>query len=264
MNPLIVVLGFGLLILILAILVFLLFKIVKPSTENNSILAAIEKSQDRLDKVIRDEITNNRDEMTKSLRDQRQETTETVTKLGDSLATRIGEGTSVQKGQLEEFSSRLEIFARASGDRLDGVRSESAEGSKKLREEVLLTLKTLSETITNDLIEFKADQQNQLKLFSEQLDMFTTKSGERIDWFRVESSNGAKLLRDEVASAGKMQRDDVAISLKNITTSITSSLNEMSATQKDRLDAVSASVDKLVASNEMKMETLRNTLETRL
>ena len=53
----------------------------------------------------------------------------------------------LQKTQLDAFSSQLSDFAKASGDRLDAVRAESATGAKQLREEVVATLTGIAETM---------------------------------------------------------------------------------------------------------------------
>lgn len=58
---------------------------------------------------------------------------------------------SIQKGQLDAFSGQLTSFAKASGERLDGVRVESATGAKQLREEVVGTLKSISETMAKTM-----------------------------------------------------------------------------------------------------------------
>lgn len=71
---------------------------------------------------------------------------------------------SIQKGQLDAFSGQLTSFAKATGERLDGVRAESATGAKQLREEVMGTLKNISERmakIMKDLVVAKQLDQMQ-------------------------------------------------------------------------------------------------------
>ncbi len=72
----------------------------------------------------------------------------------------------MQKGQLDAFSEQLATFAKASGERLDAVRAESATGSKQLREEVIASLKGISETITKTMAEIANLQKNQLETMS--------------------------------------------------------------------------------------------------
>jgi len=53
-----------------------------------------------------------------------------------------------RRGNSNAFSSQLASFAKASGERLDGVRAESATGAKQLREEVIAALKGITEATT--------------------------------------------------------------------------------------------------------------------
>ena len=55
------------------------------------------------------------------------------------------------------------------------MRAESASGAKQLREEVVGTLKALSETITNTMGELANVQKGQLDAFSSQLTTFVTR-----------------------------------------------------------------------------------------
>ncbi len=82
-------------------------------------------------------MARSRDELSKSAREQRQELTEAFKTFGDSVVQRMIDVAKMQKGQLDTFSCQLGAFAKASGERLDGVRAESAAGAKQLREEVV-------------------------------------------------------------------------------------------------------------------------------
>jgi DNA recombination protein RmuC len=81
----------------------------------------------------------------------------------------MGELAGVQKGQLNTFSDQFASFARASGEKLDGVRAESVTGAKLLREEVVTTLKSISATMTTTLIELSVAEKAQLEAFSGQI-----------------------------------------------------------------------------------------------
>jgi hypothetical protein len=61
---------------------------------------------------------------------------------------------SVQKGQLDDFSGQLNSFTKLSGERLDGVRVESAGSAKELREQVVATLTNISDTTTRSMREW--------------------------------------------------------------------------------------------------------------
>ena len=96
----------------------------------------------------------------------------------------------MQKGQLEIFSGQLSSFAKASGERLDAVRSETASCAKQLREEVVNTLSSISETMAKMLKDLAIAQKNQLETFSGQIMALTQTSGEKLDGIRAEVAIG--------------------------------------------------------------------------
>ena len=218
-----------LLVAILALL-FVLFR--KASQADASVLAsrldAFEKLQERTERAIREEVSQNRDELGKAAREQRQELAEGFKTFGDSVVQRMMDVANMQKGQLDAFSDQLVTFAKASGERLDGVRAESATGAKQLREEVVGTLKALSETITRTMGELANVQKGQLDAFSGQLITFAKASGERLDGVRAESAIGAKQLREEVVGT-----------LKALSETVTKTMGELANLQKGQLDAFS-------------------------
>jgi len=114
-------------------------------------LDAFEKAQERTERAVREKMAQSRDEQGKAAKDQRQELTEAFKIFGGSVVQRMMDAASIQKGQFDAFSGQLTSFAKASGERLDGIRAESATGDKQLREEVMVTLKNISERIAKTM-----------------------------------------------------------------------------------------------------------------
>jgi hypothetical protein len=67
----------------------------------------------------------------------REEVVTTLNSISETMAKTIKDLAVAEKVQLEAFSEQIAAFAQASGERLDGVRAESATGAKQLREEVV-------------------------------------------------------------------------------------------------------------------------------
>ena len=245
------------LVLLLAITVLLLMLLKRLSRAGFEMLASrldgFEKTQERMERGTREEGAQSRDELNKAAREQRQELTEIFKTLGDSLAQRIIEVANLQKGQLEIFSGQLNSFAKASGERLDAVRSETASCAKQLREEVVNTLSSISETMAKMLKDLAIAQKNQLETFSGQIMALTQTSGEKLDGIRAEVATGAKQLREEVIGA-----------LNGITETTTRTMAELAKSQKTQLEAMTAEIGKLSDSNERKLEAVRVTVEGRL
>jgi len=164
------ILLFVALALLVTVAIVLLMLLRKSSQADTSVLAprldAFEKAQERTERAVREEVAQSRDELGKAAREQRQELTETFKTFGDSVVQRMTDVASMQKGQLDAFSGQLASFAKASGERLDGVRAESANGAKQLREEVIAALKGITEATTKTMGELANIQKTQLEVMS--------------------------------------------------------------------------------------------------
>lgn len=254
MNNILLIVALALLV---AIVIVLLMLLKKSSQADPSVLAprldAIEKAQERTERAVREEVAQSRDELSKAAREQRQELTEAFKTFGDSVAQRMTDVASMQKGQLDAFSGQLVAFAQTSGEKLDSAREESATGAKHLREEVVTTLKSISETMANTMRDLAIAEKAQLEAFSAQIVNLTKTSGEKLDGIRLESATGAKQLREEVIAA-----------LKGITEATTNTMGELSNIQKTQLEAMSTAIGKLSESNEKKLEAVRVTVENKL
>ncbi len=245
------------LVLLVVVVALLLLLFVKTSKAGNpmldSRLDAFEKAQERTERAVREEVAKSREELGKAAREQRQELTEAFKVFGDTSGKRMMETASVQKAQLDSFSSQLASFTKASVERLDGVRAESAASAKQLREEVVATLTSLSETTTRTMKDLAAAEKVQLDAFSGQIFSLTRSSGEKLDGIRAESATGAKQLREEVIAA-----------LKGITESTTNTMGELANVQKGQLESMTLAIGKLSDSNEKKLEAIRGTVEVEL
>lgn len=245
------------LVLSIFAVILLLMLLRKASRSDAPLLAsrldAFEKAQERIERVVREEVAQSRDEQGKAAREQRQELTAAFKTFGDSVAQRMMDVASMQKGQLDAFSSQLDSFAKASGERLDSVRAESATGAKQLREEVVATLSSISETITKTMSGLASAQKEQFDAFANQLASFAQASGERLDRVRAESATGAKQLREEVVAT-----------LKSISETMAKTMGELANIQKAQLETMSSAIGKLSESNEKKLEAVRVTVEGKL
>lgn len=237
-------------VLLIVAVALLLILLKKASRADASVLAprldAFEKAQERTERAVREEMAQSRDELNKADREQRQELNEAFKTFGDSVAQRMMDVANIQKGQLDAFSGQLGSFAKASGERLDGVRAESATGSKQLREEVVVTLKALSETITKTMGDLANVQKGQLDAFSGQLGSFAKASGEKLDGVRVESATGGKQLREEVVTT-----------LKSISETMVKTMKDLSTAEKAQLEAFSDQIASLTKTSGEKLDGIR-------
>lgn len=254
MTDILLIVALGLLVAIV-ILLFMLLR--KSAKADPSVLAprldAIEKAQERTERAVREEVAQSRDELSKAAREQRQELTEAFKTFGESVVQRMSDVATMQKGQLDAFSGQLVSFTQTSGEKLDSARVESATGAKQLREEVVTTLNSISETMAKTMRDLSVAEKVQLDAFSAQIVTLTKTIGEKLDSIRSESATGAKQLREEVIAA-----------LKGITEATNKTMGELATTQKTQLEAMSNAIGKLSESNEKKLEAVRVTVENKL
>ncbi len=254
MTDILLIVGLAFLLAVMAMLLVLLRK---SSAADASVLAprldAFEKAQERTERAVREEVARSRDELGKEAREQRQEITESFKTFGDSVAQRMMDVATLQKSQFDGFSAQLTAFANASGERLDGVRAESAVAARQLREEVVATLKSISETMAKTLRELAVAEKAQLDAFSAQIALLTSTSSEKLDRIRTESATGASQLREEVVAT-----------LKSISQTMTTTMGELANVQKSQLEVMSGAIGKLSESNEAKLEAVRVTVEGKL
>jgi DNA recombination protein RmuC len=243
--------------LLIVVVVLLLAQFIKTPKVGDPMLGsrldAFEKAQERTERAVREEVAQSRDELAKAAREQRQELTEAFGVFGDSFAQRMLDVASVQKAQLEAFSTQLSSFTKLSGERLDVVRTDSAATAKQLREEVVTTLTSISETMVKTIKDLAVAEKLQLEAFSGQIASLTKTSGDKLDGIRAESATGGKHLREEVIAT-----------LKGISESSTKTMGELANVQKSQLEAMSSAIGKLSDSTEKKLEAVRGTVESEL
>jgi DNA recombination protein RmuC len=236
-----------LLVVVMALLVSLLVKTSKVGFPMlGSRLDAFEKAQERTERAVREEVAQSRDELSKAAREQRLELIGAFKVFGDSFAQRMMDVAGVQKAQFDAFSAQLTSFIKVSGERLDGVRVESAASAKHLREEVVTTLNSIADTTTRTMREWANIQKEQLDAFSEQLSAFAKASGTRLDGVRAESATGAKQLREEVVAT-----------LTSISETMAATIKDLAVAEKAQLEAFSVQIASLTKTSGDKLDGIR-------
>jgi DNA recombination protein RmuC len=169
--------------------VVLLLILLRKSKTNAAVLGsrldAFEKAQERIERAVREEVALSRDELGKAAREQRQELTGAFKTFGESVVQRMMDVASMQRSQLESFSGQLGSFAKASGERLDGVRAESATGAKQLREEVIAALKGITEATTKTMGELANVQRTQLEAMASAIGKLSDSNEKKLEAVRV-------------------------------------------------------------------------------
>jgi DNA recombination protein RmuC len=199
------------LMVVAVILLLMLFR--KASQADSATLGsrldAFEKAQERTERSVREEVAKSREELSKAAREQRQELTEAFKTFGDSVVQRMTDVASLQKGQLDAFSDQLASFAKASGERLDGVRAESATGAKQLREEVVVTLKSISETMAKTMRDLAIAENVQLEALSSVIGKLSDSNEKKLETIRVTVENKLQSIQNDNAKQLDQMRQTV-------------------------------------------------------
>ncbi|MBU1487236.1 DNA recombination protein RmuC [bacterium] len=90
-----------------------------------------------------------------------------------------------EKAQLEAFSGQIASLTKTSGEKLDGIRTESATGAKQLREEVIASLKGIMEATTKTMGELANLQKTQLEAMSSAIGKLSDSNEKKLEAVRV-------------------------------------------------------------------------------
>jgi len=112
---------------------------------------ALAKNQQRLEDVIKDEITSNRQETAQSARQARQELGDALKLSSDSLQQRLTENIRVQKYQLDSFSKQLMAMTQLNEEKLEAMRKTMETQLQTLQEDNTRKLEQMRATVDEKL-----------------------------------------------------------------------------------------------------------------
>lgn len=117
---------FVILFLLVAVIIILIILLKKSPEAGLPMLTshfdAFDKAQERVERVIREEVAQNRDELGKAAKEQRQELTEAFKTFGNSVIQRIVDVAGIQKAQLEAMSTAIEKLSESNEKKLEAIR----------------------------------------------------------------------------------------------------------------------------------------------
>jgi DNA recombination protein RmuC len=155
--------------------------------------------------------------------------------LSETTTGTMREWANLQKSQLDAFSERLAAFARASGTRLDGVRAESATGAKQLREEVIATLKGITDTTTKTMGELANVQKGQLEARSSTIGKLSESNEKKLEAVRGTLEGELRRMQTDNAKQPEQRRQTVDEKLQG---TLEKRLGESFKQISDRLEQV--------------------------
>lgn len=120
-------------------------------TKIEECFAAVEKTQERLERNVREEIARNREESAGLARQSREELAASLKSVGDTLNHQLVNLTQANSQKLdtmrEAVEQRLQRVQADSGQRLEQMRLQISSDAKQMRDETTATLKQFNESL---------------------------------------------------------------------------------------------------------------------
>jgi DNA recombination protein RmuC len=149
-------LAIGSIVVLVALAVILLIILIrrKPDViiaKLQEYLSGLQNRQDRLEFVIKDEITRNRQETAKTAQQARQELGTTLKYSSDSLQQRMSENVRVQKDQLDSFSQQLMAMTKLNEEKLNAMRKTMGDQLQAMQADNTQKLEQMRATVDEKL-----------------------------------------------------------------------------------------------------------------
>ena len=146
--------GFAILLLLTTLILLIVLIRRRPQdviTILQSEIATLGSKQDRLENVIKDEITLNRKETADSAQQARKELGASLTSSSESLQQRMLENVRILKDQLDSFSKQLMAMAKLNEEKLEAMRKTMHTQLQALQEDNTRKLEQMRATVDEKL-----------------------------------------------------------------------------------------------------------------
>lgn len=190
-----------------------------------------EKSLERTERGVLDEIARNRQESAEQGRGLREEVQISLKNSTDSLVQGVDRISAAQQQRLEDFANQLIALTKATDTSASQLRVE----------------------VTNALNVTKDSQEKRLSENAVQLQKHIETFDKRLSEFSQTNQEGATQMRTELATA-----------LKDFKDSLQKQMHDMAGLQKQQLDSFATQLVNLTEKNEKKSDELRVAVEGKL
>jgi DNA recombination protein RmuC len=136
----------------------------------------------------------------------RGEVVATLGTISDAIRKTVGELASAQRVQFEAFAAQLTSFAKTSGEKFDGIRTEAATDAGRLREEVVAALKGITDITTKTMGELANVQKGQLEAMASAIEKLAESNEKKLESVRLTVEGELKGLKTENAAQLEQMR----------------------------------------------------------
>ncbi|UCE51222.1 MAG: DNA recombination protein RmuC [Desulfobacterales bacterium] len=148
------VIGGAIFLALFAIILLIILIRRKPDfiiTKLQENFSGLQNKQDRLELVIKDEITRNRQETAQNAQQARQELSTSLKYSSDSLQQRMSENVRLQKDQLDSFSKQLMAMTKLNEEKLEAMRKTMEAQLRTMQEDNTKKLEQMRATVDEKL-----------------------------------------------------------------------------------------------------------------
>jgi DNA recombination protein RmuC len=152
--------------LVNCILLVLLLRRRTESQPLEPLISQVEKSNERTERTVKDEISRNREETNTASRQTREELNLAVKAFGESLFKQMTQIAAMQKGQLDTFSNQLVALTQSNEQKLDKFSTAVTLLTQSNEQQ----LGKVRETVENRLMSLQADNTAKLEAMRQTVD----------------------------------------------------------------------------------------------
>ena len=171
---------FLLIILVLLSVAIFVLLLKNRTADNTKILSeVIEKNSDKVEKALREEISSNRSETTKTNKEAREEIAKSIKDFGDSVNKQVSTLTENQSKNFQGFSEKLGEVIEKNDQKMDKVKETIEKRLENIQKDNSEKLEKMRETVDEKLhatLEKRLGES--FKLVSERLDLVHKGLGE--------------------------------------------------------------------------------------
>lgn len=192
-------------------------------------LGALKEADERIERSVRDELTQSRTEASAASASTRQEISAALRDANDSLAQRFD-------GFRASVDGRLRQLQDETTGKLEAARAEAGAASRSTREDLTLQLKTLNDSVLKLMTDLGTMQHRQLQQVNVQLEKLITANQQKSDELKAAVEVRLRGLQEDNAQQLEKMRATVDEKLQG---TLEKRLGESFQLVSERLEAVS-------------------------
>jgi DNA recombination protein RmuC len=257
------------------VLVVILLRRKQNAGELRVDLSTVEKGMERVERGIRDEVARNRDELATAERQGRTEQHSLLRSFAQAITQHMSQIATAQKAQLDTFSNQLTTLTRSNEQRLVSLReavevklgqlqADANAHALASRDAQAKHLDGFCQFLLGRMTENVTLQKSQFDTFAAGIGALRESNDKNLVQLREGVERKLSGLQADATQHQAAARDEQGKSAKGLADALIARLTENANQQRAQLEQFSLGIASLTASNEQKLEKMRETVEARL